>query len=183
MPRFGDNKNVMCYIDDIYVYLRARADDAVPGGRPDEANPKPPAFGSQIVHGSKTTARSPDPSLLIVSWRFCALLHRDVAALARAGARTSNRLAELVDPDVFRACGDPRNLPFSNDKSEGFENKLAELFAAKLGKKLSYTYFPQATGFVRDDARLLPLRCDHGISARRRSGADRPIPIIARPTR
>src|ERR1700742_172401 len=46
---------------------------------------------------------------------------------------------ELVDPDVFRACGDPRNLPFSNDKSEGFENKLAELFAAKLGKKLSYT--------------------------------------------
>src|SRR5579864_9341867 len=53
---------------------------------------------------------------------------------------------ELVDPDVFRACGDPRNLPFSNDKSEGFENKLAELFAKKLGKKLSYTYFPQATG-------------------------------------
>ena len=33
---------------------------------------------------------------------------------------------ELVDPDVFRACGDPRNLPFSNDKSEGFENKLAK---------------------------------------------------------
>ena len=56
---------------------------------------------------------------------------------------------ELVDPNVFRACGDPRNLPFSNDKGEGFENKLAELFAAKLGKKLSYTYFPQATGFVR----------------------------------
>ena len=56
---------------------------------------------------------------------------------------------ELVDPNVFRACGDPRNLPFSNDKGEGFENKLAELFAAKLGKRLSYTYYPQATGFVR----------------------------------
>jgi quinoprotein dehydrogenase-associated probable ABC transporter substrate-binding protein len=56
---------------------------------------------------------------------------------------------ELVDPEVFRACGDPRNLPFSNEKGEGFENKLAELFAAKLGKKLRYTYFPQATGFVR----------------------------------
>src|SRR6185437_12060801 len=65
---------------------------------------------------------------------------------------------ELVDPDVFRACGDPRNLPFSNDKSEGFENKLAELFAAKLGKKLSYTYFPQATGFVR--MTLGSYRCD-----------------------
>jgi quinoprotein dehydrogenase-associated probable ABC transporter substrate-binding protein len=65
---------------------------------------------------------------------------------------------ELVDPNVFRACGDPRNLPFSNDKGEGFENKLAELFAAKLGKKLSYTYFPQATGFVR--MTLGAYRCD-----------------------
>jgi quinoprotein dehydrogenase-associated probable ABC transporter substrate-binding protein len=65
---------------------------------------------------------------------------------------------ELVDPNVFRACGDPRNMPFSNDKGEGFENKLAELFAAKLGKKLSYTYFPQATGFVR--MTLGSYRCD-----------------------
>ena len=65
---------------------------------------------------------------------------------------------ELVDPNVFRACGDPRNLPFSNEKGEGFENKLAELFAAKLGKKLSYTYFPQATGFVR--MTLGSFRCD-----------------------
>jgi quinoprotein dehydrogenase-associated probable ABC transporter substrate-binding protein len=65
---------------------------------------------------------------------------------------------ELVDPNVFRACGDPRNMPFSNDKGEGFENKLAELFAAKLGKKLSYTYFPQATGFVR--MTLGSFRCD-----------------------
>ena len=65
---------------------------------------------------------------------------------------------ELVDPQVFRACGDPRNLPFSDDKGEGFENKLAEFFAAKLGKKLSYTYFPQVTGFVR--MTLGSYRCD-----------------------
>ena len=76
-----------------------------------------------------------------------------------AHAQASDKGAlELVDPDVFRACGDPRNLPFSNDKGEGFENKLAELFAAKLGKKLSYTYFPQATGFVR--MTLGSFRCD-----------------------
>src|ERR1700722_10262346 len=71
-----------------------------------------------------------------------------VAASAQANNGEAG-LLELVDPHVFRGCGDRRNLPFSNDKSEGFENKLAELFAAKLGKKLSYTYFPQATGFVR----------------------------------
>src|SRR3984957_4497958 len=82
---------------------------------------------------------------------------RPVAALAQGQGNESGSL-ELVDPNVFRACGDPRNLPFSNDKSEGFENKLAELFAAKLGKKLSYTYFPQATGFVR--MTLGSYRCD-----------------------
>ncbi len=65
---------------------------------------------------------------------------------------------ELVDPEVFRACGDPRNLPFSNEKGEGFENKLAEFFAGKLGKKLRYTYYPQATGFVR--MTLGSFRCD-----------------------
>ena len=36
---------------------------------------------------------------------------------------------ELIDPHVFRACADPRNLPFSNEAGEGFENKIAELFA------------------------------------------------------
>ena len=34
MPALGDNRNVMCYIDDIYVYLKARADGALPRGRP-----------------------------------------------------------------------------------------------------------------------------------------------------
>jgi len=40
MPSFGDNKNVMCYLDDIYVYLRARADGVLPGGRPPSHEPK-----------------------------------------------------------------------------------------------------------------------------------------------
>ena len=65
---------------------------------------------------------------------------------------------ELVDPKVLRVCADPRNLPFSNEKGEGFENKLAELFAEKLQKKLDYTFFPQATGFVR--MTLSAHRCD-----------------------
>ena len=65
---------------------------------------------------------------------------------------------ELVDPKVLRVCADPRNLPFSNEKGEGFENKLAELFADKLQKKLDYMFFPQATGFVR--MTLGSHRCD-----------------------
>jgi quinoprotein dehydrogenase-associated probable ABC transporter substrate-binding protein len=65
---------------------------------------------------------------------------------------------ELVDPKVLRVCADPRNLPFSNEKGEGFENKLAELLAAKLDKKLAYVWYPQATGFVRNT--LGAHRCD-----------------------
>lgn len=41
MPAFGDNKNVMCYLDDIYVYLRARSTSAIPRGRPPDHVEKP----------------------------------------------------------------------------------------------------------------------------------------------
>jgi len=71
---------------------------------------------------------------------------------------SSDLSIELVDPKVLRVCADPRNLPFSNEKGEGFENKLGELFAEKLQKKLDYMYFPQATGFVR--MTLAAHRCD-----------------------
>src|SRR5262249_34426074 len=81
------------------------------------------------------------------------------AHMARAQTTDSPDLSiELVDPKVLRICADPRNLPFSNDRGEGFENKLGELFAEKLQKKLDYVYFPQATGFVR--MTLGAHRCD-----------------------
>ena len=66
--------------------------------------------------------------------------------------------AELVDPKAFRVCADPRNLPFSDEAGAGFENKLAEMFAQKLGEPTSYTYYPQVVGFVRNT--LNALRCD-----------------------
>jgi quinoprotein dehydrogenase-associated probable ABC transporter substrate-binding protein len=95
--------------------------------------------------------------LLISLLAFIALLiDREVSrAQTTDGADLS---IELVDPKVLRICADPRNLPFSNEKGEGFENKLGELFAEKLQKKLDYMYFPQATGFVR--MTLAAHRCD-----------------------
>jgi quinoprotein dehydrogenase-associated probable ABC transporter substrate-binding protein len=80
------------------------------------------------------------------------------AAKAQQPLDNTDLSIELVDPKVLRVCADPRNLPFSNEKGEGFENKLAELFADKLQKKLDYMYFPQATGFVR--MTLGAHRCD-----------------------
>lgn len=44
MPALGENKNVMCYIDAIYIYLRARSDGALGRGRPAKHAPKPEAF-------------------------------------------------------------------------------------------------------------------------------------------
>ncbi len=44
MPAFGTNPNVMCYLDDMYIYLKARGVDAVPRGRPAKKDPKSAAF-------------------------------------------------------------------------------------------------------------------------------------------
>jgi quinoprotein dehydrogenase-associated probable ABC transporter substrate-binding protein len=65
---------------------------------------------------------------------------------------------ELIDPKTLRVCADPHNLPFSTDKGEGFENKVAELLAAQLGKGLAYAWYPQAPGFVRNT--LGAHKCD-----------------------
>ncbi|MEQ1951148.1 substrate-binding domain-containing protein [Mesorhizobium sp. CN2-181] len=66
---------------------------------------------------------------------------------------------ELVDPDVLRVCADPSNMPFTDQSGQGFENKLAELVAAKTGRKsVSYTWFPMVMGFVRNTLRA--NRCD-----------------------
>src|ERR671939_219491 len=51
---------------------------------------------------------------------------------------------------VLRVCADPNNLPFSNERGEGFENKIAELVARELGARLEYTWWAQRRGFVRN---------------------------------
>lgn len=77
---------------------------------------------------------------------------------AANGATPAQAPFELVDPKVFRVCGDPRNMPFSDEQGEGFENKLAELFAKALGKSVAYTWYPNAPGFVRRT--LAIYKCD-----------------------
>ena len=69
--------------------------------------------------------------------------------VATASAQTTER-SDLVSHDRLRVCADPANLPFTNKAGEGFENAIAELLAAQLGRPVEYTWFPQATGFVRN---------------------------------
>ncbi len=80
------------------------------------------------------------------------------AAPARAQDADEGGALELIDTHVFRACADPHNLPFSNEAGEGFENRIADLFAKKLGKSLAYAFYPGATGFIRNT--LNARRCD-----------------------
>ncbi len=68
------------------------------------------------------------------------------AALCAVGFFVSGGPANAAP--VLRVCADPDNMPFSNDKGEGFENKLAELIAERLGDDLEYTWFTENTGYV-----------------------------------
>jgi quinoprotein dehydrogenase-associated probable ABC transporter substrate-binding protein len=112
-----------------------------------------PVVQQVLMKGAARCRRRP---LFVVVVALAALFGHGAA---RAQINEGGDLSiELVDPKVLRVCADPRNLPFSNEKGEGFENKLAEFFAQKLQKKLDYMFFPQATGFVR--VTLGAHRCD-----------------------
>jgi quinoprotein dehydrogenase-associated probable ABC transporter substrate-binding protein len=68
-------------------------------------------------------------------------------------APTIGAAAPGTEATAFRVCGDPDNLPFSNDKREGFENKIAELIARDLKKPVEYQWWPHRRGFVRNTLR------------------------------
>jgi mxaJ protein len=59
----------------------------------------------------------------------------------------------LPDSEYLKVCADPYMLPYSNKNEEGYENKIAELLAKKLGLKLKYEFFPQRMGFIRNTLR------------------------------
>jgi mxaJ protein len=69
-----------------------------------------------------------------------------VGLLALAAA--SLGASEARAAGVLRVCADPDNMPFSNSRGEGFENKLAELMAQKLDSTLQYSWFTEASGYV-----------------------------------
>lgn len=66
--------------------------------------------------------------------------------------------SDLVSKTAFRVCADPANYPMSSKDKGGFENKLAELFADKLELPVQYTWYPMATGFIRNTLRA--NKCD-----------------------
>ncbi|WGF89499.1 substrate-binding domain-containing protein [Marinivivus vitaminiproducens] len=77
------------------------------------------------------------------------------ASMARA---QDTATAEMVDTTQLRICADPNSLPYSNEKLEGFENRIASLLGKELGIPVTYTWYPNTTGFIRNT--LAALKCD-----------------------
>jgi quinoprotein dehydrogenase-associated probable ABC transporter substrate-binding protein len=78
---------------------------------------------------------------------------RLASLLLVAGGPVIAQTADVVDRSELKVCADPNNLPFSDEKQEGFENKIAALIGAELGLKVDYAWFPQVIGFVRNTLR------------------------------
>ena len=72
--------------------------------------------------------------------------------LVSAGARPAwaQSLPDLVTTDTLRVCGDPGNMPFSQRKEDGFENRIAAIIAEELKVKIRYYWLTQGPGFVRN---------------------------------
>lgn len=108
------------------------------------------ALKTSVCAGLMTPMRPSKRSWGVVS----VLLGLAFAAQSPALAQTS----DLVDRTSLRVCADPANMPFSSKEQMGYENKVADLLGEKLGLPVTYTWFPQATGFVRRTLRL--RKCD-----------------------
>jgi quinoprotein dehydrogenase-associated probable ABC transporter substrate-binding protein len=75
------------------------------------------------------------------------------AALAIVGPAAAQPVGEIQDRNEMRVCADPNDLPFSNEKGEGFENRIAQILGKELGLPVRYVFFPQVSGFVRNTLR------------------------------
>src|SRR5690606_37108777 len=80
------------------------------------------------------------------------------ACLSGPASSAEGQRIDLVNRLSLRVCASPANMPFSNDKGEGFENEIARIVAAELKVPVEYVWFPQAMGFIRNT--LFAKRCD-----------------------
>jgi mxaJ protein len=85
-------------------------------------------------------------------------LKRTLASLALVLCAVSATSAPAESPSSLRVCADPNNLPFSNRAGQGFENKIIELVAKDLGVHVTYVWWAQRRGYVRNT--LNDSKCD-----------------------
>jgi mxaJ protein len=82
---------------------------------------------------------------------------KDLPSLSADEGRIGE-VRRVADDSEFKVCADPDNMPYSNLKQEGFEDKIAEVLAKDLGKKLTFAYAYNRQGFLRNT--INAMRCD-----------------------
>jgi quinoprotein dehydrogenase-associated probable ABC transporter substrate-binding protein len=87
-----------------------------------------------------------------VARSFCSFPTAAVLGFLLVGGAVA-QTSDIVDRSELKVCADPNNLPYSDEKQEGFENKIADLMGSELGLKVEYAWFPQIIGFVRNTLR------------------------------
>jgi quinoprotein dehydrogenase-associated probable ABC transporter substrate-binding protein len=87
-------------------------------------------------------------SLLLLS--SCA--RKDGSKLAERTPQKASSMPQMTRTSL-RVCADPNNLPFSNDRLEGFENKIAAMVAREMNIDVQYTWWAQRRGFFRNTLR------------------------------
>lgn len=100
--------------------------------------------------------RATKPSARLGSLAVTALA--GLAVYAGSLMPVTAQTTDLVNKSSLRVCADPANSPMSNEKRQGFENKIADLIGKTFDIPVTYTWFPQATGFVRQTLNV--KRCD-----------------------
>ena len=75
------------------------------------------------------------------------------ATLVALGAATPTAAQPAPTSRVLRVCADPNNLPYSNERQQGFENRIAELVAREMKAELRYVWWAQRRGYIRNSLR------------------------------
>jgi mxaJ protein len=124
-----------------------------------KARPAPPRRTGPVLWTRPTrrvSATRPALCLIVMLSLACAS-----TAFAQAPATQKPKQGGAATGQ-FRVCADPENMPHSDQKEEGFENKIAGLIAKEFGQTTSYIWWGQRRGFIRNtmNATLEEGRCD-----------------------
>src|SRR5688572_3035385 len=101
-----------------------------------------------VESGFSRTAPTPGFSRTVPTSGFGRTVAAALVAFALLSASLSSQSS--AQTPTLRICGDPDNLPFSNEKLEGFENKIAAVIASDLGATPTYAWWPHQRGLVRN---------------------------------
>lgn len=105
------------------------------------------------------------PSRRLLSPDLVAGLGLLLLALAGATPVWAGEHREARSGQYLTVCADPEDLPFSNERGEGFENAIARLIGEDLGRPVQYRWWPQTIGFVRNTLRLRTCDLIMGINS------------------